>query len=53
LVIAVGNFSEVEHTLEVKQDTDLDSMFTGFCVETGDTVRVNGWQCHIEILADL
>lgn len=36
--------------LRVPENTDLDDRFIGVCVDTGERITVNGWQCYIEII---
>ena len=42
----------IEHTLEIEcpDDTDLDSRFAATDLDTGDTIRINGWLWTFEPL---
>jgi hypothetical protein len=31
----------------VADDADLDGTFEAICIDTGDTLRINGWQANV------
>ena len=38
--------------LAVAEDTDFDGRFQALCLETGDVLSVNGWNCYLHDDAD-
>ena len=47
--------SDVLHDLDVlvADDADMDGTFDAICIETGDMLRINGWQATaVEAIGD-
>jgi len=45
------NTLDEQMTIIVENGTDIEQTFVGLCLEKGEWVPINGWECEIEVLS--